>query len=321
VPEWQNSNQRNEYDELGIDFARRPIIDLKDEMYLSSYVDDKEVLSDATVLEIETGSRIAWELQYVYAQFPKGNGQSGEKYLVVEDVGQLLAPSKYVDSSRLGYQKVISGMVTLGDKVEADVDQKKYDVYRAFVDKAIHPVKLGGQLVRGVLPLISLSSEGPRSDIVAQIIGGSLDRRRKVFGKSSIVFLNRGIEDGLNEGQVLAIRANRLLRNEKSRVTDNQRVIGTLKIVKAANGFATAVITESSEDILAGDTTGAGRLLPRLVEEQLRPTETGADVVTEKADADSTAEDEAGDDLEQLLDSEDTGGTEIQEIEGEGDFE
>lgn len=315
VPEWQNSNPRGDYDDVGIYYARRPIADLKDQIYLSSYIDDKPILSEATVFEMETGSQIAWELQYVYVKFPKDKAASGEKYLVVQDLGALDRANKYVDSSKLGYQKLISGMVTLGDKVKADVDSKKYDVYRAFVDKAIHPVRIGGQLVRGELPMVDLSDKGPRSDVVAQIIGGSLDKRRQVFGKTSIVFINRGLEDGVMEGQVMPVRANRYIRNQKSQVNDNARVIGSLKIVKVANQFATGVIIDSTEDILAGDVTGAGKLLPRLVQDKLAP---GADeeFVEESAAAEEAPSDDA--DLDQMLEEE---SPEINDFEGQGDFE
>lgn len=328
VPEWQNSAKVGEYDDTGISYMRRPIADLKDEVFLSSYIDDVGATSDASVIEIEIGARIAWEAQYVYVRFPIGKGVPGEKYLVVENVGELKAPNGAIDDSELGYQKIISGMVTIGEKVKADVNEKKYDVFRAFVDKAIHPLKLGGELVRGRLPVIDLDGRGPRSDIVSQIIGGNFDKRRTVFGKGSVVFLNRGLSDGLSEGQVLSIRANRAVRNESTKIAENQRVIGSLKVVKVANKFATAVVTQSLENIFAGDYTGEGRLLQRLVKEQVEKSgmSESSEFREEFGDDTAFADDWGGDDqeLENLLDEEDDsefGDDDLNDFEGESDFE
>ncbi len=331
VPEWQNTARPGEYDDVGISYSRRPIADMRDEVYLSSYIDDTNMTSDAKVIEVEIGARIAWEAQFIYVRFPIGKGVLGEKYLVVENIGELRSPNNAIESSELGYQKVISGMVTIGEKVKADVDEKKYEVYRAFVDKAIHPLKLGGELVRGQLPIINLDDSGPRSDIVAQIIGGNFDKRRSVFGKGSVVFLNRGLSDGLAEGQVLSVRANRSVRNDSTKILENQRVIGTLKVVKVANKFATAVITQSFENIFAGDFTGEGRLLQRMVKEQIQKSGLGGSEgspTSEEGFGDSTAfsddSDESDMELESLLDAEgddEFSDDELNEFEGESDFE
>ncbi|MCB0408464.1 MAG: LysM peptidoglycan-binding domain-containing protein [Bdellovibrionales bacterium] len=320
VPEWQNADPLGEYDSTGISYGERPIARLKDRSYLSSYVDDKDFLSEAEVLEIETGSRIAWELQYIYAKFPKNKATPGEKYLVVENKGRLKKDNKYIETRSMGYQKIISGVVVLGEKVKADVDDEKFDVYRAFVEKAINPVKLGGELVRGELPLVDLKSTGPASDVVAQIIGGEMDSRRKVFGKSSVVFLDKGLADGLSEGQVLSVRANRRVRNTDSLILENDQVIGTLKVVKVADKFATAVITESQDNIYAGDYTGSGAMLSRSLETVLPNTVTEESPQKDRAnlDTDSAFDDFSDENFEQDDSSLEK---ELDEFEGESDFE
>lgn len=324
VPEWQIQQRKGEYDELGVSYKRRPIQDLKDEIYLSSYIDEKDVISDAEVLEIETGGRIAWENQYIYAKFPKDKGEPGQKYLVIQNQGELQEANDHILSSELGYQKNISGLVTIGEKVDADVDQKKYDVYRAFVEKAISPISLGSELVKGKLPIVSLEERGATIDVVGQIIGGSLDRRRSVFGKASIIYIDRGISDGVSDGNILPIRANRNVRTKESFILENQRVIGKAKVIKASDHFSTAVVISSIEDIRAGDFTGKGRFLPRLIDGKVKKKFSGneSNDFEETSSQVSELDDENIDDeLETLLNEDDDTDELFDDTSEESDFD
>ena len=262
VPEWQSANAKGDYDDLGIDYGIRKITQLKDETFLLSYIDDVPDSSDAVVVEIEKGAFMASDLEYVYVRFPKGKGRMGDKYIVVQSQGKIKRSALPVETNDLGYQKKISGAITIGYKVRADVSDR-FEVYRAMVNKSVNPIIPGAQLVKGELPMVNLSESGPRSQLVAQIIGGTDGKRRSVFGKSSIVYLSRGLVDGIKQGQVLDIRAHRMGRNSDTQILTNNLVIGQLKIVKAVKRFSTAVIVNSTEPVLAGDLTGVGQYADR----------------------------------------------------------
>lgn len=311
VPEWQSANLRGEYDDLGIDYGVRKITQLKDETYLLSYIDDVADSSDAVVIETEKGAYMASDLEYVYVRFPKGKGRMGDKYIVVQPQGRIKRSALPVETSDLGYQKKISGSVTIGYKVRADVSDR-FEVYRALINKSVNPIQPGAQLIRGELPVINLDSNGPRSETVAQIIGGTDGRRRSVFGKTSIVYLSRGLVDGIKEGQVLDIRAHRKGRNSDTQILTNNLVIGQLKVVKAVKRFSTAVIINSTEPVLAGDLTGVGQYADRGRGQSRTASLSSSD--------DSDVDDVSDDELDSLLDDTESDFQEDDESDDELDF-
>lgn len=299
VPEWQSADPSGIYDDAGIEYGVRPITKLKDTLYLQSFIDDSLDNSDATVVETQRTGYFGSDLEYVYVKFPKGRGRLGRKYLVVDPKGKIRSPLESVETSDLGFQKTVSGLVTIESRVAASVTEQ-YEVFKAIVTKSVNPITVGSQLLRGELPIVNLEKRGPRSNQVAMVIGGTAGKRRTVFGDSSIVYLNRGSKEGIREGQILDVRANRRSRSRDTLIIEAQRVIGQVKIVKTAARFATAVVLTSSDPIMAGDLTGVGPYVPRAIN-QLAKSGSGAST------SDDSNLDVGDDELEGLLDDEDMG--------------
>ncbi|MEO0335052.1 MAG: LysM peptidoglycan-binding domain-containing protein [Pseudomonadota bacterium] len=294
VPEWQSADPDGIYDDVGIDYGVRKITRLKDTLYLQSFVDDSPDNSEAVVVETQQTGYFGSDLEFVYVKFPKGRARLGRKYLVVSPKGKIRPSLDSVRTTDLGYQKRISGLVTLQNRVEASVGSK-HELYKAIINKAVNPIEIGGQLLRGDLPIVNLEASGPRSTTVAMVIGGTGGERQFVFGKSSIIYLNRGSKEGVRVGQILDIRANRRSRSRDTIVLEAQRVIGQVKIVKTASRFSTGVVLRSDDPIMAGDLTGEGRYQPR-GRNQLAKASGGGSF-------DSTAEEAVDDEeLEGLLD-------------------
>jgi len=162
----------------------------------------------------------------------------------------------------LGYSIDIQGEIQLVERVTARSESGKGEMYRALVLRIVNPVSVGSLLTSGKIEKVKITEEGPRSQVVAQIIGGSFFNRRQVYGNESITYLNRGYEDGLREGQILPIRANRFVRNAGTEVKSNVRPVGWIRIIKTTAKFATGMIVRAWSDVLSGDLTGSGDLLP-----------------------------------------------------------
>lgn len=167
-------------------------------------------------------------------------------------------------SGFLGYTIDVQGEIQLVEMVAGKNDSRTSDMYRALVLNIINPVGVGSSLIAGKLENIKISVQGPRSQVVAQIIGGSFFNRRQIYATESIAYLNRGEKDGLEVGQILPVRANRQVRDDRTQILSNIRPIGWLRIVKTTPHFATSVVVRSWSDTLSGDITGAGEMLPQM---------------------------------------------------------
>jgi hypothetical protein len=249
------------YDDAGIEYGRRKIADLVDQIPLAAYIDEAKPKPLGRVTEVETGFNLASSLQYIYVRMNKGEGEVGMTYLAVMDRGNIKADSSIVREKNLGVGIEVLGEVQLLEKVMGEKGKETDgDIYRALVTKTVSPVAVGSALITDKIEQVNLSEKGPRSQVVAQIIGGQFTNERKLYGPQSFAFLNKGQNDGLEVGQILPIRLNRKARDQSSQVLANVRAIGWLKIVKTTPKFSTAVILRSWEGIATGDFTGAGEM-------------------------------------------------------------
>ncbi|MCB0350451.1 MAG: LysM peptidoglycan-binding domain-containing protein [Bdellovibrionales bacterium] len=263
LPEWQDVAGQGNYDKFGISYSRRKIADVEDSIPLQSYISESAPDPLGVVKEIEIGNNIASAYQYIYVSMKKGEGNIGDTYLAVASRGPIESVNKTIKGF-LGYTIDIQGEVQLVERVESDSDSNSGDMYRALVLKIVNPVGVGSVLVPGKIENIQLTEQGPRSQVVAQVIGGSYFNRRQIYSAESIAYINRGENDGLEVGQILPVRANRRVRNEDSKVLSNIRPIGWLRVVRTTPNFATTVVVQAWSDIISGDITGSGEILPQM---------------------------------------------------------
>jgi hypothetical protein len=265
LPQWQEGTRRkDDYDEMGIDYGRRRILDVEDSIPLTSYITDELPASRGTVSEIEVGHRIASAFQYIYVEMKPGQAQVGDTLLAVSNGGEVISADPTIKGF-LGYGVEVQGEIQIVERVTgADEDLDGVETFRALVLKIINPVRVGASLVVGKLEKVRVTEEGPRSQVVSQIIGGSFFNARRVYGSESIVYLNRGESDGLSVGQILPLRANRKVRDPGTTIDSNIRPIGWLRVVKTTPNFSTGVIVRAWSDVLSGDLTGSGEILPSL---------------------------------------------------------
>lgn len=261
LPEWQMSNKSGRYDEFGIDVEERPVLNTRAALYLTAYVEDESVEPMGKVAEVEGGISTAADFQYIYLLVKSGSVREGERVLLTQTKRRLKADRDVIPDKNLGVEVEVLGAAKVEGRVQMREPEEGYELLRALVEKAITNVVVGAEVRPGSLKTVDLAMDGPRSQVVAQISGGLQSYNQSLHGDQSIVFLSRGAQDGLVEGQILPVRPMEVLRNSETLVDESVRSVGYIKVVKTTPKFATAVVVKAWEEIRTGDFTGQGALL------------------------------------------------------------
>ncbi|UXR63148.1 LysM peptidoglycan-binding domain-containing protein [Bdellovibrio bacteriovorus] len=213
--------------------------------YLEYYMTDTPVTGVGRVTATEMDMKTAGEYQFIYVQLD----DSGSKEFVAQK--NLTKVADPLVKKREGQMVELQGQIEVLEKVN---DQQ--NIYRAIVKKSLQPIEVGALLTPGRLPMIDPSAAEITSGVGARIMGGQFDRKRNIFGNNTLVFLDGGSGQGLQEGQSLAIFADERVRNKKNQAVMNDRVIGTVKIVRVSPNFATGYVVRASDNVVVGDYVG-----------------------------------------------------------------
>lgn len=285
LPVWDYTTAPEGYDETGVDYIRRDDIELDMNLPLPAFILESAPESIGRVFELELGGEQVGLYQYCYVEVQSGLAKPGDRLTVVRPLERLRAPNSEV-SLGLFPPKLIEtgGVVELVDVVESRAVSSGRDMFRAIVVSSVNPILPGSLLISGPVPRGNFSPRGQLSEVEAQIVGGVNDRRSHYFATHSIVFLNRGRSHGLVDNSVLAIRANPRARHGQSIVRERDRRIGQLKVLKASENFATALVLSSSEGVYSGDFIGgdtglmdAGLTAPRAEDQMFDDFDIGPD--------------------------------------------
>lgn len=269
LPQWTLQRRGDEYDNMGIDFQRRPILDLQEKRVLEGFLDEENLETDGEVKEIEGGGVTAGLYQYVFIALPSGEGKPGDIYSVVKRAGQLERLSKDVAilQKDLGFQYRMQGEVRLQDLITSLPGEKSRDLFRAIVTRSVGQVELGSEVLRGSLPTVSIAATGERSNVVAQIVGAQVVTQERTVPLYGLAFLAAGHESGLKVNQILTVRANTKVRNPDSIIKESYIPVGLIKVVRVGERFSTAVVIKIWDSIFVGDVTGDGKVLPPIAPE------------------------------------------------------
>ncbi|MEN0058844.1 MAG: hypothetical protein AAGB31_08420 [Bdellovibrio sp.] len=213
---------------------------------LDYYISDAAVLGVGEVSAIEMDLKAAGEYQYIFVRL--NEGVSG-KVFVAQKNGKVIKDPD--EKARSGQMVEVQGEIELLERVSGDKN-----IYRAIVKKSLQPIEIGSILTAGALPMIDPVAGTSTSAVGAKIIGGRFDDRRALFSSNSVIFLNAGSNQGLQEGQNLMVYASEKVRSPKAQATVNDRQIGTVKVVKVAANYATAYVINAQADIVVGDYVG-----------------------------------------------------------------
>ncbi len=232
---------------ISVEVATPPKVFPQPISYLNYYIQDTPVAGVGEVIETEMDLKSAMDFQYVLVKF--NSGTTPEKnYMVQKNRGPVVDNFK---GDRKAHVVEVQGSVQILERVN-----DSEPIYRAMVSKAIEQVEVGGILVPGQIPRIDTSVGSVSSGASARIIGGQFSNERKMFGTNSLVFLDAGSGQGLQEGQTVQVFADQRLRNEKTLSLTNDRPIGLIKIVRMTPNYATAYVLRSEMEFIRGDYVG-----------------------------------------------------------------
>lgn len=196
------------------------------------------------VIEIEQGSDSAQLYQYVFVRLDQGGvGDVFSSYLPTEALEK--------DGDVMGFPIVVQGQLKVVETVDAE---KNY--FKALITKNIAPVTVGSKLLQKLLPNSRWTQDGEFAEVSGKLIGGQFDNSRKVLGLGSLVYLDKGTQDGLAVGSLLNIMQNQSRRVKDSKISNNTREVGALRVVDADEIRSTGVIVDAKTSIYVGDTIG-----------------------------------------------------------------
>lgn len=207
---------------------------------LAFFVTEEVPASVGTITEGEMGQSTLAEYQYLFVRLEPGTTQ---KRLVV-----MKEQEEIVDRETKTTAKV---MQVQGEIEVLEVVNTEENIHRAMVKKIVSPIQVGAMLVADSLPKFRAKTETMGAG-VARVIGGQHSAQRRLIEPVSLVYL---MGTGLTEGQSYPVYKQQVLRQSKTQSFENPLKIGTVKVVKVSNQFATGVVIEEREEIHVGDVT------------------------------------------------------------------
>ncbi|MGE0527590.1 MAG: hypothetical protein AB7P49_11040, partial [Bdellovibrionales bacterium] len=257
-PEWQQVFRRQEppkLDDRGLvaDRLKPP-----DKIFLSAFVQEKELEPAGFFLEGDKESTLPVPNQYLYIKMKKGVGRVGQKLMIVKDKGLLnLTSDRLLNDEVEAHLIQVTGELEITEAVTAEFsssrDREEFEAFRALMTKSTGLSVRGSQLIVGELPIVDLKPTGQTASVNAQIIGSERHESSALYGPGDIVFLDKGSGSGLEPGQMLDLFINRMTRNPGTPVEYSPVPSGKLKVVRVTNLLATAVILQSRDSVLQGD--------------------------------------------------------------------
>ena len=146
-------------------------------------------------------------------------------------------------------------------------------LYMASVIESLQSIFTDDSLLQGEPPIYSFSQKGSIGNGSGLIIGTS-DEFSNLLSLGSIVYLDRGIKDGVHKGKIFYIRGNIKKSNPFKRPYQYRNpILGKLKVIHTTGNKSTAIIVESKSHIHVGDIfTGNSTELEDLSESQHHET-------------------------------------------------
>ena len=235
-----------DFDSTGLDVGRRKAFEAVGALYIPAYLSDGKPSSVGRVTEIVAREKTAAFLQDVIVKLDRP-ASVGEKFTSINIRGNVTNEK----TRTYGPVIEIGGMV----EIKEPIDEGK-NVYRAKVVISVGAIEAGGLLTDMPLPRVEFSKKGQRVDLEAIIIGGQFSKERRLLGQGNVVYIDRGSQNGLSEGQLLAVRSDRELRRPDTDHAEYKKTIGIIKLVRVLERVSTAVVIDASEEIRPGDFTG-----------------------------------------------------------------
>lgn len=213
--------------------------------YLTHFAQGSPLNGVGRIIETEMGTKTAAEGQYVFVELNPGVS-------VGKFVAQFLSQKLKVGSGKPAqFVNVIENQGLV--EVIGTVDPKK-NIYRAVVLSSLMPIEMGSQLLPSEsIPKIETAPVATNGIGEYKIIGGQYSMESGLISDKYLVFIEGGLDRGIQEGMGFNVYSNQRLRNKNTKALAGDRSIGQARVVHVADKVATAYITKSQDAIVVGD--------------------------------------------------------------------
>ena len=145
-----------------------------------------------------------------------------------------------------GYEIAVKGSVKIIGYLEGSES-----LYRARVVESLGAVLPGDQVMDGNIPRYILSQKGTAGTASGQIIG-SPHREKRFFGMYSFIYLDKGLANGVQVGDIYHVKLNKDTRVQYPYSYEKPE-IGKLRVVHVNPDTSTAIVIGSRDTIKVGD--------------------------------------------------------------------
>lgn len=261
------------------------------------FSENNKLRSKGVVREMhQAGANSAASYQYVYLTLEEGG--VGDEFHSMK----VLEPLTDKDGNIIGYPVSFGGELKVVDTVNAE--QK---IYKAMITKAFRPIEKDELVQKGKVPTRKWSNSGEMVNIRANIVGARYDSKRKILGLGTVLFLDKGSQHGLQNGQILNVLRNGAVRNLNKYGLGDAPNLGKIRIIFTTPIRATAIVLNSKEEILIGDYTGSPMVVS-FGEDEANAEEAENAIDEEIDNSPEFSDEDVGDD------SEDDFGDEVEEL-------
>ena len=146
-----------------------------------------------------------------------------------------------------GYEIAVKAVIKIIGFVEGSEG-----LYRARIVESIAPVEPGQRVMKDVSGYI-LSQKGSLGSVSGNIIGSPHQEIKTYLGIYSLVYLNKGLSNGIQVGDIYDVRLNKKARDFQYPYLYERPGIGKLRVIHANPDTATAIITSARDTIKVGD--------------------------------------------------------------------
>lgn len=237
MPIWKGRGDPNEQVKFEMTPPERKGLD--ESRLLTCWVENKSIEAVGEVLEIEGDLVAAIENQYVFINLP--NWLPSGLVHVVNEVERL--PNG-------GYIYQLQAELEVIQPVS-----KNNRLYRARVKRSLAHVTKGAKVVVPRPLDYKAQSIATLGSQESEVVSGVCEANAQNFGEGETVFLRSPKSQPLQVGQQLAVYRSEEVRNKKTIALLNPRVIGAVQVVYVSGRWATGVVLDAQEEIVAGDGT------------------------------------------------------------------
>lgn len=207
-----------------------------------SFVTPEELEASGSIVGSKLERKMFGQYDEVYVKTVE-DAQVGQRFTIFRTEGKL---KHLVTGETLGYNIKVLG--------EVEITEKDKETAKAKITKSYDVIKKGDRLK----PVESATTEIVLKSSEQQLEGYivATQENLKLTGEGQIVYIDKGISDGIREGNIFTVyRPAKKFKEEISgeEVESPIEIIGKLVVIKARENVSTALITKSKKEITTGD--------------------------------------------------------------------